>query len=638
MEKRVILALLLCGLVLMVHMVFVAPLLGPKRTPGVPGGTSVPGGPSTDNGTVSPPPPSVTPVPAPTPTPAPAPVTPPPTPAAAVETYVAENVTSDNRSYKVGNGLITSYWTDRFTGACDNVTFDDFYTTVDRKQKLTLIGGFNSIVTGVPEELEPRPKAMVLEFPEMQKALSDMTMRVVRADDNGIVFSGKILVRDAATNRYSDCLEVTKRVRAPRDKYEIEVEVGLKNLTGGPLALKYGVRALDGITVEPTSVKGAAGAADYLTNGNSIVITRSEKGFPIQQAKSLRPPGAGCTANNRIADPWQEGAGNVLAAGIQDRYFAALVFADGFQTMDSAAMEPVRVRILPKAAPVDTFRVTLANHVASLAPGAVETRKFHLFVGPKQAAVLDAYENLGLPRLVDFGWFGPIAVLLVWILRAFYAVVRNYGVAIVLLTALTRVLLHPLTRKGQVAMYRMQKLQPKIKELQQKHKNDKQKLGAEQMKLFREHGVSPFSGCLPMLLQMPILFALFYALRQTFEMRQSPFCWWMTDLSLPDTVGYFPPGVPFLAGVALNILPLLMTVAMYFQQKMTPKSDDPQARSQQKMMAFMPFLFAFMFYTMPAGLCLYWFTSTVLGMAEQYLIKRHLIKLGALAAPVKVGK
>jgi YidC/Oxa1 family membrane protein insertase len=187
-------------------------------------------------------------------------------------------------------------------------------------------------------------------------------------------------------------------------------------------------------------------------------------------------------------------------------------------------------------------------------------------------------------------------------------------------------------------MYRMQKLQPKIKELQQKHKNDKQKLGTEQMKLFREHGVSPFSGCLPMLLQMPILFALFYALRQTFEMRQSPFCGWITDLSLPDTVGHFPAGLPFLGGVAINILPLLMTVAMFFQQRMTPKSDDPQQQQQQKMMAFMPLLFAFMFYSMPSGLCLYWFTSTVLGMAEQYLIKRHLVKLGALAVPVKVRK
>jgi len=155
------------------------------------------------------------------------------------------------------------------------------------------------------------------------------------------------------------------------------------------------------------------------------------------------------------------------------------------------------------------------------------------------------------------------------------------------------------------------------------------------MKLFREHGVSPFSGCLPMLLQLPILLALFWALRLTFEMRQSPFILWITDLSVPDTVGKFSRAIPLIGGADINILPVLMTVAMFLQQRMMPKSDDPQAQQQQKMMMFLPFMFMFFFYSFPAGLCLYWFTSTVIGMGEQYFIKRHLAAIpdaGAAAA------
>ena len=132
------------------------------------------------------------------------------------------------------------------------------------------------------------------------------------------------------------------------------------------------------------------------------------------------------------------------------------------------------------------------------------------------------------------------------------------------------------------------------------------------------------SGCLPMLLQMPVLFALFWALRLTFDLRQSPFVAWITDLSRPDTVGHFPAGIPFIGGAAVNLLPILMTVSMFVQQLTQPKAEDEQSRQQQKMMMFMPFMFMFFFYSFPSGLSLYWFASTVIGIAEQWYIKRHI--------------
>ena len=140
-----------------------------------------------------------------------------------------------------------------------------------------------------------------------------------------------------------------------------------------------------------------------------------------------------------------------------------------------------------------------------------------------------------------------------------------------------------------------------------------------------------------MLLQLPILFALFWALRLTFEMRHSPFIWWIRDLSVPDTIGQFPRGIPLLGGANINILPILMTVAMFLQQKTMPKSDDPQAQQQQKIMSFLPIIFMFLFYTFPSGLCLYWFTSTLLGMGEQLYIRRHLESLPDTPVPANTS-
>jgi len=616
-EKRVVLALLLCGLVLIIHMVFVAPLLRPAKPAGGVSDnvTGVRPGPSADNVTVPPETPKVAPAPSP-PTP---PVTPVPTPPPEQPgAYLAAD--QDNipvRTYTLKSTLLVSTWTNQFTGGCENVAFDGFYTSVKKQEKLKLLGAFESIF--LADGRERKPVAMVLEFPELQETLANMKMHASQAADGSLVFRGRILRRDAASDRYEPFLEVTKTVRAPNDRYEIEMEVTLRNLTGSAVTEKFAIRTLEGINVEE----------QWRTEATARIGLLSEKGYPALKTKPV---------NKFEGATWTEGSGNVIWAGLDDRYFAVLLFAENRSTMESATLEPVKVRLVPDAQPTDAVRVRLLVRPVTIAPGADAAQKFHLFVGPKESDVLAHYENLGLPRLVDFGWFGPIAILLIWILRGFYAVVRNYGVAIILLTVLTRVALHPLTRKGQVAMHRMQKLRPMIQELQKKYKNDKQKLGTEQMKLFREQGVSPFSGCLPMVLQMPILFALFYALRQTFELRQSPFVWWITDLSLPDTVGHLPAGVPLLGGAAINILPLLMTVAMFLQQKMTPKSDDPQSQQQQKMMAFLPFFFAFLFYKFPSGLCLYWFTSTVLGMAEQYFIKRHLDKLGDAPVPVKVRK
>jgi len=180
-----------------------------------------------------------------------------------------------------------------------------------------------------------------------------------------------------------------------------------------------------------------------------------------------------------------------------------------------------------------------------------------------------------------------------------------------------------------MSMVRMQQLQPLIAQLKVKHKGDKQKVGQEQMKLFKEHGVNPMSGCFPIMLQMPVFFALFRTLQSSFEMRQAPFVAWISDLSAPDQLFQLPFTIPVL-GEWFNILPILMGIASFVQMKLTPKTssgDDPQAKMQQRMMQMMPLIFPVMLYNFASGLALYWTTSTIISIGEQIIIRRSVKKL-----------
>ena len=202
--------------------------------------------------------------------------------------------------------------------------------------------------------------------------------------------------------------------------------------------------------------------------------------------------------------------------------------------------------------------------------------------------------------------------------------IPNYGVGIILMTILVRLCVFPMTRKGQIAMYRMQKLQPLIKEMQEKYKDDRQRQGREMMELYRKHNANPMSGCWPMLLQLPILYGLWRMLTYAIDLRQQPFVFWITDLSKPDTILAF--------GFPVHVLPILMTISSVVQQMTMPKSADPQQAQTQKMMMFMPVLMCVLFYSFASGVTLYWLTSTTLGIVEQRIIKMQIKRLEARGA------
>jgi YidC/Oxa1 family membrane protein insertase len=210
-----------------------------------------------------------------------------------------------------------------------------------------------------------------------------------------------------------------------------------------------------------------------------------------------------------------------------------------------------------------------------------------------------------LSDAVDFGFFGFLARPLLHVLKFFYGFLHNYGLAIILLTVIIKLIFWPLTQKSYTSMKGMQKLQPQMQKLREKYKNDKQRLNVELMNLYKEHRVNPLGGCLPMLVQIPVFFALYKTLLISIELRHAPFFLWIADLSAKDP--YY-------------VTPLLMGASMFVQQKLTPSTMDPM---QAKLFLAMPIVFTVLFLNFPAGLVLYWLVNNLLTIGQQYLIYRQ---------------
>ncbi len=231
--------------------------------------------------------------------------------------------------------------------------------------------------------------------------------------------------------------------------------------------------------------------------------------------------------------------------------------------------------------------------------------KFEGYIGPKEYKTLKAIDPV-LTNAIEFGWFTfaakPLFAVLLWL----YDHIGNWGWAIIALTLLVRLVLYPLTYKGMVSMQKMKEIAPKVKELQQKYKGDPQRMNAAVMELYKKHGANPLGGCLPMLLQIPVFFAIYRVLLNAVELQGAPWILWVNDLSRMDPT---------------FILPILMGASMYFQQKMTPTNfTDPM---QEKVMKFLPVIFTFFFLTFPSGLVLYWFVNNLFSILQQYIVNKQ---------------
>jgi YidC/Oxa1 family membrane protein insertase len=231
---------------------------------------------------------------------------------------------------------------------------------------------------------------------------------------------------------------------------------------------------------------------------------------------------------------------------------------------------------------------------------------YSLYLGPKDYGLLKA-QNVGLEDSIDFGsWLKWLAIPFLLILNFLYAFVHNYGIAIIILTTLVKIIFWPLGNLSYKSMREMQKIQPKIAALKEKYKNDQAKIGQETMALYRAHKINPLSGCLPMLIQIPVFFGLYKALLYSIELRHSPFFWWIQDLSAKDP--YY-------------ITPIIMGMTQFIQQKMTPAMGDPM---QAKIMLFMPLILTFFFLNFPSGLVIYWLFNNILSIGQQIYINKKL--------------
>jgi len=472
---------------------------------------------------------------------------------------------------------------------------------------------------------------------------------------------------EAQKNPY---LRLTKTYTIHKKDYTVGVSLKAENLSSDKLVLRVDQTGPTGVSLESSRTDERFAVWGMLAKDNQVEVMIDKKTALTEAQMLPRRRTAGTTAGKSGESPilWI-GHGNKFFASmfylhpeVDTRLEAANYNATAYYHAAYESYYPPN----PNTNVIDernslTHVTGLDIPVWNLAPKASKTMKFDLFGGPKRRPIFTNEDNeFFKPQYETLNYLGAVNVDtccwcarpwiisgLMWLLNLFaYVAFGNYGLAIFMLVVLVRLALHPLTKKGQVSMVKMQKMQPLMAKLKEKYANDKETLNKEMMKMYKEQGATPILGCLPMLLQMPIWIALWTGLNAAVELRHAgllPF--WITDLAAPDALFSFGTPLP-LIGATFNLLPILLTVAMFFQAKMNPATAgaaaSPEQQTQQKMMRYMmPGMMLMIFYNAPSGLSLYVMTSISAGVIEQVLIRRHIAEKEAAEAArtttVRVG-
>jgi len=419
--------------------------------------------------------------------------------------------------------------------------------------------------------------------------------------------------------------EVTKTYTFDdKTPYGFALSIGIRNLTQDAKNIRYRLCGINGLIPDENEGRWSAPV------GVVAALPSPESTDAAVEHTTLTD------LNENANTPFEtkdDPRANIAWLGMTNRFFATVLLVDDPATTGKAILREHMItqeeapeayqpefKVYPDSADVSL----VSSQRLKVEPGQTLTQSFRFYGGPLQETSI-AFD----PRLSDItsytvSWFAPISRLLLKALIFIADIVGNYGVALILLTILVKTLLHPLTRKALTSGQRMQKIQPLIKQLREKYKNDQARLQQETMRIWRENGVSPVGGCLPMLIQMPIFFALYGAFSRGFEFRQAMFIpGWIEDLSQQEKFVDLGINIPVM-GQYLNLLPILYLGLQILQMHMQPKSDDPQMQQQQKMMKFMPIFFVLIFYAMPAGLVMYFAISSIYTLVETWLIRRAI--------------
>ncbi len=382
-------------------------------------------------------------------------------------------------------------------------------------------------------------------------------------------------------------LTVTRTMTFHDDNYLLDLVVDVANnsataLQGSPYL---------SLTGQPFSADSKN--TQFLFNGPAVLVNDS-----IEEAK----------AEDLQEDGPQTLTGDVSWTAYEDTYFMMAIAPE----KEGAASHSVRL----SSADGERASSVLFGSADVITPGSVKQYRYTVYIGPKKMTDLKVAGH-DFARAINFGWFGFVARPVLALLNLVHKFIPNYGVAIILVTVLIKLLFWPITQKGMKSMKNMQQLQPKLTKLREKYGDDKERMAKEQMQLYKTHKINPLGGCLPMVLQIPVFFALYRVLMQAIELRHAPFMLWITDLSAPERIslGF---ELPYVGG--LPLLTLLMGGSMFLQQKMTPT---PAANPEMaKMMMLMPVIFTFLFINFASGLVLYFFVNNMLQMAQQHFVNK----------------
>jgi YidC/Oxa1 family membrane protein insertase len=421
---------------------------------------------------------------------------------------------------------------------------------------------------------ESMPYPLAITFPESAAEITANS--VYNADVSKLdLQSSKEKQRLVFSRIFNGKIKVEKIFTFNPDNYSIDLDVKVTNLTDTPMTQIPHLNWYQ--YVDPKQEEDS-----YSHEGPVAYVSKSikrEKVSDIAAEKSFGP--------------------DVSWGGFEKKYFMAAIIPQ----------DPSLTSINMSKDSNNMVLIDLKRAKSIIPPDQSGLFSYALFIGPKDYTLLKK-QGISLEEAIEFDSFIPglkwLSIALLFFVKFLHQYFNNYGVAIIILTLLIKLIFWPLGNISYRSMKEMQKLQPKIEELKEKYKNDKNKIGQETMALYKSHKVNPMSGCLPILIQIPVFIGLYNTLLYAIELRHSPFFWWIQDLSAKDP--YY-------------ITPIIMGATQFIQQKMTPTVGDPM---QAKIMLLMPIVFTFIFLNFPAGLVIYWLLNNVLSIGQQYYINKKL--------------
>lgn len=373
-----------------------------------------------------------------------------------------------------------------------------------------------------------------------------------------------------------------KKFTFDSDKYLIGLELIIKNVSDAPVSGEIAISLARSYLT--TSQYGFEGPSGWINKKLEQVEIKD-----IKESEAI--------------------SGDIQWVGLEDRYFISSVIS---KTPVPSSMKTEMTRH-------DIVYNRLIQAVEEIPAGGQQQYSYFVFMGPKSTQLLSKV-GYDLKNAIDFGWFDIIAKPCLWLMNWLYGFIPNYGIAIIILTLITKVILWPLGTKSYRSMNDMKRLQPLMAEIREKHKNDRPRMNQEIMLLYRTYKVNPVGGCLPMVFQIPVFFALYRMLYSAIELRHAPFFGWITDLSAPDRLFNFGFTIPFMEPpYGIPVLTIVMGATMFLQQKMSPAPGDP---AQAKMMMFMPIVFTFIFINFSSGLVLYWLVNNIFSISQQFYISK----------------